>query len=75
MFVIKVNKTIENLDKQNYGLVYSNLYGTRVQDRDLSLGLVDSYRLHAVYESLDDNDPVIPSVTLQNLPSSLQELS
>ena len=64
MFVIKVNKTIENLDKQNYGLVYSNLYGTRVQDRDLSLGLVDSYRLHAVYESLDDNDPVIPSVTL-----------
>ena len=64
MFVIKVNKTIEDLDKQNYGLVYSNLYGTRVQDRDLSLGLVDSYRLHAVYESLDDNDPVIPSVTL-----------
>ena len=64
MFVIKVNKTIENLDKQNYGLVYSNLYGTRVQDRDLSLGLVDSYRLHAVYESLDDNDPVIPRVTL-----------
>ena len=64
MFVLKVNKTIENLDKQNFGLLYSNLYGTRVQDRDISLGLVDSYRLHAVYESLDDNDPVIPSVTL-----------
>ncbi len=64
MFVLKTNKTIENLDKQNYGLVYSNLYGTRVQDRDISLGLVDCYRLHAVYESLDDNDPIIPSVTL-----------
>ena len=64
MFVLKVNKTIENLDKQNFGLIYSNLYGTRVQDRDISLGLVDSYRLHAVYESLDDNDPIIPSVTL-----------
>ena len=64
MFVLKVNKTIENLDKQNFGLLYSNLYGTRVQDRDISLGLVDSYRLHAVYESLDDNDPIIPSVTL-----------
>ena len=64
MFVLKVNKTIENLDKQNYNLTYSNLYGTRIQDRDLSLGLVDCYRLHAVYESNDDNDPVIPSVTL-----------
>ena len=64
MFVLKVNKTIKDLDKQNYNLTYSNLYGTRIQDRDLSLGLVDCYRLHAVYESLDDNDPVIPSVTL-----------
>ena len=64
MFVLKVNKTVENLDKQNYNLTYSNLYGTRIQDRDLSLGLVDCYRLHAVYESNDDNDPVLPSVTL-----------
>ena len=64
MFVIKTIKTIENLDKQNYNLTYSNLYGTRIQDRDLSLGLVDAYRLHAVYESNDDNDPVLPSVTL-----------
>ncbi|MEC8552581.1 MAG: hypothetical protein VXY93_18955, partial [Pseudomonadota bacterium] len=64
MFVLKVNKTTQDLDKQNYNLTYSNLYGTRIQDRDISLGLVDCYRLHAVYESLDDNDPVIPSVTL-----------
>ena len=64
MFVLKVNKTIKNLDKQNYNLVYSNLYGTRIEDRDISLGLKDCYRLHAVYESNDDNDPVVPSVTL-----------
>ena len=64
MFVMKVNKTISNLDKQNYGLTYSNLYGTRIQDKDLSLGLVDAYRLHAVYESSDDNDPVLPSVVI-----------
>ena len=64
MFVLKVNKTVENLDKQNYSLVYSNLYGTRIQDKELSLGLTDCYRLHAVYESNDNNDPVIPSATL-----------
>ena len=64
MFVLKVNKTINDLDKQNYNLSYLNIYGTRIEDRELSLGLKDAYNLHAVYESLDDNDPVIPSVTL-----------
>jgi len=64
MFVLNVNKTTVNSDKQNYGLNYSNIYGTRIQDRDISLGLCDAYRLHAVYESNDDNDPVIPNVTL-----------
>jgi hypothetical protein len=64
MFVLKVIKTTKNLDKQNYNLAYSNLYGTRIEDRDISLGLTDVYRLHAVYESNDDNDPVIPSLTL-----------
>jgi len=64
MFVLKVNKTTANLDKQNYNLLYSNLYGTRIDDTDISLGLTDAYRLHAVYESLDDDDPVLPSITL-----------
>ncbi len=64
MFVLKANKTINNLDKQNYNLAYSNLYGTRIEDQDLSLGLVDAYKIHAVYESLDDSDPVLPSITL-----------
>ena len=64
MFILKVNKTIENLDKQNYGLTFSGLYGTRIEDQDLSLGLVDGYKVHAVYESNDDADPIIPSVIL-----------
>ncbi len=64
MFVMKVNKTISNKDKLNYGLTYSNLYGTRIEDRELSLGLVDGYKIHAIYESLDDLDPIVPSITL-----------
>ena len=64
MFVMKVNKTIANKAKQNYNLVYSNLFGTRIEDQRISLGTIDTYQVHAVYESLDDNDPVIPSVTL-----------
>ena len=64
MFVLKVNKTTEDLDKQLYGLTNSNLYGTRIQDDELSLGLVDAYKVHAIYESENDNDPVIPSIVL-----------
>ena len=64
MFVIKANKTIRSLDKPQYGLAFSTLYGTRIEDQDLSLGLVDAFRLHAVYESLDDSEPVVPNVIL-----------
>ena len=66
MFVMKVNKTIQNLDKQNYNLVYSNLYGTRIEDEEISLGSTDVYHIHAVYESNDDNAAVIPHLTMQD---------
>jgi len=64
MFVLKVNKTIDNKDTQQFGLTYSNLYGTRIEDSDISLGISDAFQLQAVYESLNDNDPVVPSLTI-----------
>ena len=64
MFVMKANKTVTNSDKIKYGLTYSGTYGTRIEDKDISLGIADVYKIHAVYESLDDNDPVLPSITL-----------
>ena len=64
MFVMKVQNTLYNNDKQNYNLTYSTLYGTRIEDQEISLGLVDAYKIHAVYESLDNDEPVLPSITL-----------
>ena len=64
MFIMKVGNTLNNIDKPKYNLAYSNIYGTRIEDKDISLGLADAYTLHAVYESDNDNDPVIPSITL-----------
>ena len=64
MFVLKVNKTIQDLDSPKYNLAYDRIYGTRIEDQDISLGVTDAYRLHAIYESDDDDDPVIPSITL-----------
>ena len=64
MFVVKVDKTVVNNVKQNYGLTYDAKYGTRIEDKEISLGVTDAYKVHAIYESLDNNDPVVPSVTL-----------
>jgi len=64
MFVLNVNKTVEDLVTPKFNLAYSSIYGTRIEDTDISLGIKDAYRLHAVYESYDGNDPVIPSITL-----------
>lgn len=64
MHVLKVNKTINSSESVPFGLTYSNLYGTRVEDQDISLGKVDAYKLHAVYESLNDDDAIVPSIVL-----------
>ena len=64
MKALKVFKTEEDLTTQPTGLVYSSLYGTRVQDLDVSLGVNDVYNIHAIYESYDDNDASAPYVVL-----------
>lgn len=64
MFVTKVVKTIDDKDTQLYGLTYSNLYGTRIEDKEISLGLSDAFQLQAIYESLDAGDPTVPTLTL-----------
>jgi hypothetical protein len=64
MGVWKINKTLKSSDQIQYGLTYSNLYGTRIEDKDISLGKADVYKLRAVYESVDTNEAVIPYITL-----------
>ncbi|AIX22850.1 virion structural protein [Synechococcus phage S-MbCM6] len=64
MKALKVIKTTENVDVQQTGLTYSTLFGTRVQDEQISFGINDVYNIHAVYESLDDNDASAPYIVL-----------
>jgi len=64
MRALKVTRTNKNNDIQKYGLLYGNLYGTRIQDQEISFGLNDVYKIHAVYESEDDNAPKVPYVVL-----------
>jgi len=64
MAIWKVSKTYKQSDQIQYGLTYSNIYGIRIEDREISLGRSDIFKLRAVYESVDNNDAVIPYITL-----------
>jgi hypothetical protein len=48
------------------GLTYNVVYGTRVQDREISLNLPDIVRVHAVFESSTTSAPTIPSITFSS---------
>ncbi|MGA1049196.1 MAG: DUF4815 domain-containing protein, partial [Minisyncoccia bacterium] len=48
----------------NDGLTYNNVYGTRVQDKIISLNVPDAVRVLAVYESNTILDPNLPTLII-----------
>ena len=44
-------------------LVPSNVYGLRVEDREISLNVPDVIKIHAVYESKDTSTPTLDGLT------------
>ena len=64
MRALKVTRTRINNDQTKFGLAYGNLYGTRIEDEEVSFALNDVYKIHAVYESENDNDAESPYMVL-----------
>lgn len=64
MRAMKVTRTRIQQDSQRYGLAYGNLYGSRIEDEEISFALNDVYKIHAVYESEDDSDAMSPYLVL-----------
>ena len=50
----------------NNGLTYNTVYGTRIEDNEISLNVPDGLRVHAVFESSTTGDPTLPNITLIN---------
>ena len=48
----------------NDGLSYSQVYGTRVQDREISLNVPDVVRVIGVYESSGISNPTLPTLQI-----------
>jgi len=64
MRCLNVLRTRINNDQPKYGLAYGNLYGTRIEDEEISFALNDVYNIHAVYESENDSDASPPYLVL-----------
>jgi hypothetical protein len=50
----------------NDGLTYSSVYGTRVQDDEISLNYPDIYRILGIFESNDSSNPTLPALTVSS---------
>ena len=53
----------------NDGLTYNAVYGTRVQDDEISLNTPDVMKIYGVYESKDTSNAVLPIVTFSSINS------
>ena len=51
------------------GLTYSSVYGTRVEDKEISLNTVDVKNVLAIFESFDTSDPELPTLTVSSITS------
>jgi len=68
---ILVNKTLSGINTSNSGLTQSDVYGLRVEDKEISLNVPDVESVLGIYESANSSDPVLPSITLTNLNSNI----
>jgi hypothetical protein len=57
----------------NDGLTYSKVYGTRVQDKIISLNVPDVVRVLAIYESSTLSNPSLPTLQITGNPSGNQQ--
>ena len=55
----------------NDGLTYNAIYGTRVHDKEICLNVADVLSIQDIYESYDTNDPILPSIDLEEIVGDL----
>jgi len=53
----------------NVGLAYTSIYGTRVEDDQISLNVGDIVEVHGVFESSTSSNPTLPNLSFNGLNS------
>jgi hypothetical protein len=69
-----LNRTKYSTPK-NAGLTYSPVYGTRVDDNQISLNTPDLVEVVAVYEASETSDPQVPWISIADLTSPTSNTS
>ena len=54
----------------NDGLTYNTVFGTRVQDSEISLNVPDVTKVYGIYESSNTNNASLPVLTLSSINSA-----
>ena len=62
MYLIRITSSGIGTTSFNDGLTYSQYYGTRVQDEEISLNVPEVSRVLAIFESNDTNNPDLPTL-------------
>lgn len=66
--VITISNTKYN-PSRNVGLAYTSIYGTRVEDSQISLNVSDIIEVHGVFESSTTSNPILPWISVSGLNS------
>jgi len=70
---LTINGTVKK--SSSNGLTSKTAFGTRVEDDTLSLNYPDVLRVHSIFESADNSNPVLPNITLTQISGNLTGLS
>ena len=60
---VNITRTQTGVTTSITGLTQSDFYGTRIEDKEISLNLPDAVKIVAIYESLDTNAPVLDKLS------------
>jgi hypothetical protein len=66
-----IDKTISGVNTSTNGLSQNQVYGLRVEDKEISLNISDVESIIGIFESSTTSDPALPTITLVNLNSNI----
>jgi hypothetical protein len=71
---ITINKTNAGINTVSSGLIYSDVYGCRIEDSAISLNVPDASSIIGVYESSNSSDAILPSFIVSSSSASITNL-
>lgn len=72
--IVVDGSNVTNDTTESLNLTFKSAFGTRIQDRLISLNVCDVLKIRGIYESIDANDPILPSIQLSSLSTDINNI-